>query len=75
MKDVRLLLATLVFVATLVPTAVVAFFVVVFLAGPHSDVLPRWLQPAVVVLGWIGVIVIPLVAARRTWRRLPRTGR
>jgi hypothetical protein len=59
-------------IAYLVSTAVLApvvFFVVIALAGPHSSMLPSIVQPAVVVLGWLTVIVAPVLIARAVWRR------
>lgn len=69
----RFLVTGLVYVASLAGVAVVAFFVVMLLAGPHSEMLPRGVQAVVLVLGWSAVLVLPALAARAVWRRL--TGR
>lgn len=69
----RFLVTGLVYAASLAGVAVVAFFVVMLLAGPHSGVLPRGVQAVVLVLGWFAVLVLPVLAARAVWRRL--TGR
>jgi hypothetical protein len=57
-------------VASLVVTAGVGFVVVIVFAGPHSDILPSWLQVIVFAAAWIAVIAIPTLVARATWRRL-----
>lgn len=64
------LLTLLAFVGTLVVTAAIAFVVVIVFAGPHSDLLPSFLQPVVFIAGWLAVLGVPFIAARATWRRL-----
>ena len=49
--------------------APICFFLAVLLAGPHSSMLPSFLQPAVVVLAWLTLLIAPLWVARRVWRR------
>ena len=66
----RVLVTLLAYLLSLVPTAVAAFFAVIFLAGPHGGVLPSSLETPTLVLGWALVLVIPLLVARRTWLRL-----
>lgn len=41
---------------------------VLYLAGPHGGLLPPFLSPYVLGLGWLTVIVVPLVIARLAWR-------
>ena len=65
----RLLVTLLAFIASLVPTAVAAFFAVIFLAGPHGGVLPASLHTATLLLGWLCVLIVPLLVARWAWRR------
>ena len=69
----RLLLTLLAFIVSLVPTAVAAFFAVIFLAGPHGGVLPASLHTATLLLAWLCVLVIPLLIACWAWRRQSRT--
>jgi hypothetical protein len=60
----------LAFVTWLMSAAVLGpllFFSVWVLAGPHSSLLPSRIQPAVLVLGWLAFLVVPLWAARRVW--------
>jgi hypothetical protein len=49
--------------------APICFFAAVILAGPHSSVLPSIVQPVVLVLCWIVFLAVPLLVARRVWRR------
>jgi hypothetical protein len=53
-------------------SAPVCFFVDVLLAGPHSSMLPSAVQPVVLVLGWLVLLVAPILVARRIWRRTGR---
>jgi lauroyl/myristoyl acyltransferase len=46
---------------------------VIFLAGPHAGVLPQWAEAVVLGLGWLAVFVLPVLVARRLWRRLGTT--
>jgi hypothetical protein len=66
---VRVALTILAAVLSLCLTAVVVFFAVLILAGPHSSMVPSALQPAVLVVGWLVVVVVPLTVARWVWRR------
>ena len=68
----RYLVTLLAFLAALAVTAVAMFLAVIFLVGPHGGVLPSWLETATLALGWVVVLVIPLLVARRTWRRFSR---
>lgn len=65
----RILLTGAVFLGALIITLPTAFVVVVVLAGPHSSMLPSFLQPAVLVLGWASVILLPAAAAVWMWKR------
>jgi len=66
----RILLTAAVFLGTLAATLPVAFIAVIVLAGPHSSMLPSFLQPAVLVLGWASLILLPAAAAVWMWKRL-----
>lgn len=48
---------------------VIAFFAVIILAGPHSGLLPSWLEDVVLALGWLAALVVPGIVALRVWRR------
>ncbi|MFP5348725.1 MAG: hypothetical protein ACLGHO_02650 [Gammaproteobacteria bacterium] len=64
----RLVMVIVTYVVALVLVAVAAFFVVIFLAGPHADVLPQALEVVVLILGWLAVLVLPMWAAWAVWR-------
>lgn len=65
----RILLTGLVYLAVAAVVGVFAFVVVVILAGPHSDLLPGAVQMVVLILGWLAILVIPVLVARLAWRR------
>jgi hypothetical protein len=48
--------------------AAIAFFLVLISAGPHAGLLPDWAENAVLLLGWVSVIVLPIITARKVWR-------
>ena len=58
------------FLLALVVVGAVALVAVVVLAGPHSDMLPQWLQVVVFILGWVAVLGVPGYVARKVWLRL-----
>lgn len=64
----RWLLAVATWLIAVVVLAPVLFFVTMILAGPHSSVLPSWMQPAVLVLGWAAFLAGPVFAARMMWK-------
>ncbi|MFZ5724638.1 MAG: hypothetical protein ACOY33_13380 [Pseudomonadota bacterium] len=68
----RILLTILTYLLSLLLVAVVAFGAVIVLAGPHSDLLPGFLQAVVFGLGWLAVLLLPVLAALRVWRRYGR---
>ena len=65
----RWLLGLLAWLASLAVVVPICFFVAIVLAGPHSSLLPGWLQPIVLLLGWVVVVVAPVWIARAVWRR------
>lgn len=69
----RVLLTIATYLAALAAVAVLAFFAVMFLAGPHAGLLPHALEVVVLILGWLSVLVLPLLAAGAVWRRLRKT--
>lgn len=69
----RVLLTIATYLAVLAAVAVLAFFAVIFLAGPHAGLLPHALEVVVLVLGWLSVLVLPLLAAWAVWQRLRKT--
>jgi hypothetical protein len=71
----RGLIAAAVSLVALALIGVIAFFVVLVLAGPHSDLLPDALAPLVIGLGWLALLLLPAWFARRIWRALGRPAR
>lgn len=69
----RILAALAIYITALMATAFIAFFAVIFLAGPHAGLLPSWLEAAVLALAWLAVLVLPLLIARKAWRRLGKS--
>jgi hypothetical protein len=68
----RAFVAVIVWAATTAVLAPICFFGTILLAGPHSDLLPSILQPAVLLLALALFLVAPLWIARRVWKRTPR---
>lgn len=65
----RLLLTIGAYLGALAIVAAAAFFAVIVLAGPHGGLLPRALEGAVLVVGWLAVLVVPAWVAWTVWRR------
>lgn len=59
--------------AWLVATAVlrpICFFTAIVLAGPHSGMLPRMLEPPVLIACWVVLLAAPVRIARVVWRKM-----
>jgi hypothetical protein len=65
----RVLIAFIVWSAAVAVLSPMVFLVMVVLAGPHSSILPSAVQPAVWLLGWAAVLLVPALVARMAWRR------
>jgi hypothetical protein len=50
--------------------APVCFFVVLILAGPHSDILPGFMGGPMLILGWLTLLGVLIWLGRLVWRRL-----
>ncbi len=61
------------YVVSLVVVAVASFFTVMVLAGPHAGLLPTWLEPVVLAIGWLAVLGVPVLVGRLVWRRFGRS--
>ncbi len=72
---VKILSTILAYLLALVVVACIAFVVVIVLAGPHSGLLPYWLEGVVGAAGWLAVLVLPILLARKVWRRFARNER
>ena len=64
------LLAWLLAVFVLAPAC---FFMTMLVAGPHSSLLPSFLQPIALLLGWLLFLVGPVWVARVVWARVTRS--
>jgi uncharacterized membrane protein len=65
----RWLLTSLTWLVATVVLLPICFFTAIVLAGPHSGMLPRLLEPPVFVACWLVLLVVPVLAARGVWRR------
>jgi hypothetical protein len=68
----RIVVTLLAFAGSFAAAAVVAFFAVLTLAGPHGGLLPRTLHGATLAIGWLIVLALPTWVATWTWRRVGR---
>ena len=68
----RWLIAVIVWALSAAVLAPVCFFATMFLAGPHSSMLPGFLQSVVVLLAGAVFLVTPVWFARAAWRRAGR---
>jgi len=68
----RVLITFIAWSGALAVLSPIVFFVMVLLAGPHSSMLPSAVQPAVWLLGWAAVLLVPVLVARMAWRRTGR---
>ncbi len=57
---------------TLPLVAALSFAVVIVLAGPHSGLLPEWIEVLVLALGWMATLAVPVWVGRRVWVRFSR---
>lgn len=60
----------LAYLVGLIAVAAMASLAVLVLVGPHGGLLPQALYRPVLALGWMAVIVLPVLFARWMWRRL-----
>ncbi|HKY19755.1 MAG TPA: hypothetical protein VJM31_00935 [Vicinamibacterales bacterium] len=68
----RWLLTFLAWLASVAVLAPICFFAVIFLAGPHSSLLPSAIQSVVLIVGWVAFLAVPILVARAVHRRLWR---
>jgi hypothetical protein len=69
---VRFLATALAYVASLVGITLAAFFLVILLAGPHAG-LPPSLETVVLALGWLAILILPVLVARSVWCRFSKS--
>ena len=70
--QMRILLTVAAYFGSLAAVAVLMFFGVLTLAGPHGGLLTSVAGPAVFVVGWGIVIILPMAAARLVWRAMAK---
>ncbi len=61
--------AILVFALSLAVLAPLLLFGALMFAGPHSDLLPGFVQPLVVIAAWTVLLGVPYGLARLVYRR------
>lgn len=66
-QAMRYLRAAFVYLFSLSLVAAAAFIVEIVIAGPHAGLLPQWAEVIVLVLGWLAVLVLPVLASRVIW--------
>lgn len=71
---VRILVTAIAYILCLAAVAALSFVIVLLLAGPHAGLLPSWLEPVILGLGWLAVFILPILAARGVWRRFGNAG-
>lgn len=69
-RPVRVLITVAAYFLTLLIVAVVAFVIVMSLAGPHAGLLPHAMEVVVLVLGWLCVLLLPFWGAWLVWTHL-----
>ena len=65
----RIIVTAVSYVISLALVAALSFLLVLVLAGPHAGLLPSWLEVVVLGLGWLAVLVLPILSACAVWRR------
>ena len=50
----------------------VSWVLVIVLAGPHAGLLPQPFEVAVLIMGWLAILILPALAARAVWRKTGR---
>ena len=68
----KILATVLTYFFSLIVIACIALIVVVVLAGPHAGLLPYWLEVVVVVAGWLSILILPALFARKVWRHFKK---
>ena len=64
----RWILTILAWLASVLIVTPVALFSVLVLAGPHAGLLPQSLEMVVLLVGWVAVLGVPILVARRVWK-------
>jgi len=67
---VRLLLTIGAYLGSLALVAIVMFFAMIVLVGPHGGLLSAAFEKPLLVLGWVTVLLLPAWVAYKIWYRL-----
>ncbi len=54
--------------------ALVCFFAVMALAGPHGGLLPEWLHRPALLVAWVLLLSVPVWVARLVYQQVVRRG-
>lgn len=65
----RIIATIVTYLLSLVVIGALTIFIVLVVAGPHSGLLPHWLESVVLGLGWLVILMAPAFVARKVWRR------
>ena len=68
----RIAVTAATYLISLAVVTALSFLVVVILAGPHAGLLPSWMEAVILGLGWLAVLILPILAARAVWRKIDR---
>lgn len=66
----KVLATALVYTVSLAIVAALTFFAVLFLAGPHAGLFPVWLEQIIIGMGWLSIIVVPVMITIRIRRSI-----
>jgi hypothetical protein len=66
----HILWTLLAYIASLTVIAPLTLVVVLLLVGPHTGVLPMFLERPVLLIGCLVVLLLPLWIAYKVWKRL-----
>jgi hypothetical protein len=67
--SMKIIATAIAYLLSLAVIAALTIFIVLVIAGPHSGLLPHWLEPVILGLGWLLILVVPALVARKVWQR------
>jgi hypothetical protein len=68
----RVILTTCSYFIALFILAAFVFVVTISVAGPHSSLLPEWMSKMVFLIGWVIIIILPVLVAKWIYLKLSR---
>ncbi len=57
------------YILVFIIASVITIPAILFFAGPHSGYLPIWLEKPVLIVGWVFVVVMPFILAKKNYCR------